>query len=169
MNFIVAVDKKNGIGKNNDLLVSLPLDMKYFRETTSGKTVIMGRKTYESLPKRPLPNRKNIIISRTMDENSVPDDVLIFRSIESFLTEFALKQDSENIFVIGGAEIYNQMMDFCEFAHITHIFEDFDADVFINELNSSWKVISKSEEKIHEGTRFQFTIYQNSDVKSITN
>lgn len=167
MNFIVAVDKKNGIGKNNDLLVSIPLDMKYFRETTMDKTVVMGRKTYESLPKRPLPNRKNIIISRTMDEKSVPNGVLIFRSIESFLKEFTYNKDSENIFVIGGAEIYNQMMEFCEFAYITHIFEDFGADVFINELNGSWKIVSKSEEKIHEGTRFQFAIYQNSDVNTI--
>lgn len=161
MNFIVAVDNNWGIGKDNDLLISIPDDMKRFREITMKKTVVMGRKTYESLPKRPLPNRKNIVISRNLKQNQLDEDVLIYNSIDKFVEDF---QNDDNVFVIGGAEIYNQLMPFCKFAYITHIYSDFSADTFINKLDEHWALNESSETFHHAEISFSYSLYENTSL-----
>ena len=111
MNLIVAVDSNWAIGKENKLLVSIPQDMKFFRETTKGKVVAMGRKTLESFPGgQPLKNRVNVVL--TTDKNYKVKDTVIVHTIEEMLDELK-KYDSEDIFVIGGESIYRQLLPYC--------------------------------------------------------
>ena len=117
MNLIVAVDSNWAIGKENKLLVSIPQDMKFFRETTKGKVVAMGRKTLESFPGgQPLKNRVNVVL--TTDKNYKVKDTVIVHTIEEMLDELK-KYDSEDIFVIGGESIYRQLLPYCTKAYIT--------------------------------------------------
>ena len=119
MNLIVAVDKNWGIGFENKLLVSIPDDMKFFRETTTGKVVVMGRKTLESFPGgRPLKNRTNIVL--TKNKNYKADGAIVVHTIEQ-LKEELKKYPSEDIYVIGGASIYAALLDDCDVAHVTKI------------------------------------------------
>lgn len=163
MNFIVAVDNEWNIGKNNALLAKIPEDMRYFREKTLGKTVVMGRKTLESFPdKKPLPNRKNIVI--TKNPNFKCENTEVFNSLDEFLEN--IEKFDNDIFVIGGGTIYNELMDYCKYAYITKIFKVFDADTKIKSLdeNNSWKIIKKSEIKEWNDLKFQFLIYENTNV-----
>ena len=121
---IVAVDKKWGIGKKNDLLFRLPLDMKFFKETTSGHTVVMGAKTWQSLPKK-LPNRKNIVFTSAPIEG--PDECIT--DLAKFIEEN--ESTDEEIFIIGGGSIYAQFLDHAQKLYLTEVDgEDKDADVF---------------------------------------
>ncbi len=163
MNFIVAVDENWNIGKDNDLLIKIPEDMSRFREITLGKAVVMGRKTLESFPGgKPLKNRKNIVITRNPDFKCENAD--IFYSVEEFLSN---KSDyTEDIYVIGGGTIYNQLMNYCKYAYITKIYTVFDADTKINSLDDSpnWEIIERSELKEWNGIRFQYLTYENADI-----
>ena len=112
MNLIVAVDKNWAIGKSNKLLVSIPADMKFFRETTMGNVVVMGRKTLESFPGgQPLKKRTNIVL--TKDKNYKVKDAIVVNSIEELLEELK-KYNSESIYVIGGESIYRQLLPYCD-------------------------------------------------------
>ncbi len=136
MTLILVMDNDCAIGRGGDLLCRLPADMKHFRETTKGSTVIMGRKTYESFPKRPLPDRENLILSRTM-ENA--EGARIFKDIDS-LMEYV--KDKKKVFVIGGGEIYKQLAPYCNEALITRVYENFGGDVFFEDIEHSpeWKL-----------------------------
>ena len=128
MNIIVAVDKNWAIGKENKLLVSIPADMKFFRSTTTGKVVVMGRKTLESFPNGlPLKNRTNIVL--TKDKNYKVKDAIIVHSIEEALEELK-KYASEDVYVIGGDSIYAQMLPYCDTAHVTKIDFGYEADAW---------------------------------------
>ena len=128
MNLIAAVDKNWAIGCKNKLLVSIPADMKFFRETTTGKVVVMGRKTLESFPNgQPLKKRVNIVLTR--DKNFKAGDAIIVHSMEE-LREELKKYPSEDIYVIGGETIYKQLLDDCDVAHITKIDYAFEADAY---------------------------------------
>ena len=117
MNLIVAVDKNWAIGKENKLLVSIPQDMKFFRETTIGKVVVMGRKTLESFPGgQPLKQRTNIVL--TTDKNYSVKDAIVVHTIDEWLEELK-KYNDEDIYVIGGESIYRQMLPYCKLAHVT--------------------------------------------------
>ena len=120
MNIIVAVDKNWAIGKDNKLLVSIPSDMKFFRETTTGKVVVMGRKTLESFPGgQPLKKRTNIVL--TSDRNYKVKDAIVVHTVEELLqTLKAYKQ--EDIYVIGGESVYRQLLPYCDTATIIFIF-----------------------------------------------
>lgn len=137
---IVAIAKNGAIGRNNELLWHIPEDLKYFKETTSGHPVIMGWKTWLSLPKKPLPNRTNIIISQ---ENTCLNGCIVFTNIEDCL-EFVKKQGT-TCFVIGGASIYKQLIDYTNKLYITWIEEAcYDADVFFPiEKIEQFSLISK--------------------------
>ena len=163
---IAAADRRGGIGKNGGLLVSIPSDMKYFREKTTGGTVIMGRKTLESFPGgRPLPERKNVIISRTLPER---EDCIICRSVEEARSATA-GDDPEKVFVIGGGEIYRAMLPFCEEALITEIDADLNADTFIPVLSGDpeWERISISEPLEENGVRYAFAVYRRLKHESL--
>ena len=112
MNLIVAVDSNWAIGKENKLLVSIPQDMKFFRETTKGKVVAMGRKTLESFPGgQPLKNRVNVVL--TTDKNYKVKDTVIVHSVEEMVEELK-KYNSEDVYVIGGESIYRQLLPYCD-------------------------------------------------------
>lgn len=121
LSIIAAIGKNNELGKDNTLLWHLPVDMKSFRDTTRGHTVVMGRKTFESIG-RPLPNRRNIVITR--DADYVKEGIEVMNSMESALALLA-QQPEENIFIIGGAEIYKSFMPYVEKLYITHVESEF--------------------------------------------
>lgn len=160
MNLIAAVDKNWAIGLNNKLLVSIPEDMKFFRATTTGKVVVMGRKTLESFPNGlPLKNRVNIVL--TSDESFRVKGAVIVHSMEELLEE--LKNfKSEDVYVIGGESIYRQMLDLCDVAHITKINYEYQADSYFPNLDEmeEWVVTADSEEQTYFDLEFYFKKYE---------
>ena len=159
MNIIVAADRGWGIGKGGDLLYSIPEDMKFFRTMTAGKTVIMGRATLESLPGgKPLPKRRNIILSRTLSEVPGAEVCKTPEEIVKLLSE----TPTEDIFVIGGESVYRDMLPFCDTAYITKIEDERDADRHLVNFDKlgDWKISYRSPMKEHEGIYFAFLTYK---------
>ena len=160
MNLIVAVDKNWAIGLGNKLLVSIPADMKFFRQTTTGKVVVMGRKTLESFTGgQPLKNRTNIVITR--DANYKVKDGIVVSTIEEALEELK-KYNDEDIFVIGGESIYRQMLPYCKTAFVTKIDHAYDADTFFPNLDEmdDWKLTGISEEQTYFDLEYVFARYE---------
>lgn len=164
MNLIVAVDRKYGIGKDNGLLARIPADMEYFKEKTMNKTIVMGSSTYMSFPKRPLPNRENLVL--TSKPESYPE-VKCFESIRQ-LFEY-IKDKDEEVFVCGGSTVYLQLLPYCEKAYVTHIDEEFDADSFFPNLSelSQWEKSEESAPVESNGYKITFAVYENNDIKSM--
>ena len=160
MNLIVAADKNWGIGKDNKLLVSIPSDMKFFRQETMGKVVVMGRKTLESFPNGlPLKNRTNVVLTR--DKNYQVKDAVIVHSIDEVLEELK-KYDEENIYIIGGESIYRQMLPYCDVAHVTKIDHAYEADAYFPDLDSDpeWEITADSDEQVYFDITYQFLKYE---------
>ena len=165
MNCIVAVDKNWAIGKNNDLLVKIPMDQKFFRETTTGKVVVMGRKTLESFPNGlPLKNRTNIVL--THNPNYTVKDAIVVHSLEE-LEEELKKYRSEDIYVIGGEKIYAQLLDQCDVAHVTKINYAYDADAYFPNLDEKpeWVITGDSEEQTYFDLEFYFYRYEKKGLR----
>lgn len=159
MKLIAAVDNNWAIGRNGRLLVSIPEDMELFRAETYGKVVIMGRKTLEGLKDRSgLTGRTNIVITSNKDYR--PKDAVVCHSIEEALLE-ASKYDSNDIYVIGGGTIYEQLLDYCDEAHITKIDYEYDADTYFPNLdeNPQWKIAASSHEKTYFDMVYEFVKY----------
>lgn len=158
LSIIAGIGKKNELGKDNQLLWNIPEDMRHFREITSGHPVIMGRKTFESIGK-PLPNRRNIVITR--DTSYAGDDIEVVHSLEEALSLFTNSEDE--VFVIGGAEIYRQAIPRADKLYITHVEQEFpDADTFFPEIDMNiWEKISltHTSDKKHN-LSYKFTIYK---------
>lgn len=157
ISIIVAVSENNVIGKNNTLIWHLPADMKYFKEKTSGHCVITGRKNYESIPEkfRPLPNRTNIIITR-QKEYAAPGAIVV-SSIEGAI-EKAQRLGENEVFIIGGAEIYKQSMHLADQLFVTKIHHSFDGDVSFPEINSSiWKETKRVDFKADEKNIYDYS------------
>ena len=160
MNLIAAVDENWAIGKNNQLLVRIPADQKFFREMTTGRVVVMGRKTLESFPNgQPLKNRTNIVLTHNKDY-AVKDAVVVHSMDE--LHEELKKYDSDDVFVIGGEKIYEQLLDECEVAHITKIDFAYDADAYFPNLdqNPDWEITGDSEEQTYFDLEYYFYRYE---------
>ena len=158
MDAIVAVSKNWGIGKDNDLLFSIPEDMAFFRETTKGGTVIMGRATLLSLPAgKPLKNRRNIVLS-TREGFEVPE-AEVAKSPEAAIE---LAGDDERVFVIGGASVYRQMLPFCDRVYVTLVDAEPEADCFFPNLDRDpqWERSEIGPEKIHKELAFRFSVYR---------
>lgn len=166
MNFIVAVSEDFAIGKENRLLFSLPSDLAYFKKQTSGKVVVMGDRTFYSLPKHPLPNRTNIVM--TFDENFNEEGTIAVHSLKE-LGKVLEKYDTNDVWVCGGASIYNLLMDYCDFGFVTKIKKTVDADTYINNVDkkSNWKLFQKGETQHENNLEFSFDIYQNMKVKKL--
>lgn len=163
MNLIVAVDSNWGIGKDNKLLVSIPADMKFFRTTTTGKVVIMGRKTLESFPNGlPLKNRVNIVITRNKDYKV--KDAAVVHSIEEALRE-AGKYPSEDVYVIGGESIYREMLPYCRKAHVTKVDYAYEADTFFPNLDETgeWEITQDSGEQTYFDLEYAFVTYERKE------
>ena len=160
MNLIAAVDQNWAIGNKNQLLVRIPADQKFFRETTTGKVVVMGRKTLESFPNGlPLKNRTNIVLTR--DKNYTVKDAIVLHSLEE-LREELKKYPSEDIYVIGGETIYRQLLDDCDVAHITKIECAYDADAYFPNLDEmpEWQITADSEEQTYFDLEYFFYKYE---------
>lgn len=160
MNLIAAVDKNWAIGCKNKLLVSIPADMKFFRETTTGKVVVMGRKTLESFPNgMPLKKRTNVVL--THDKTYKVPDAILVHSMEE-LHEELKKYPSEDIYVIGGETIYKQLLEECDVAHITKIDYEFEADAYFPNLDElpEWKITQDSEEQTYFDLEYYFYKYE---------
>ena len=160
MNLIAAVDSNWAIGNKNQLLVRIPADQKFFRETTTGKVVVMGRKTLESFPNGlPLKDRTNIVL--THDKNYNVKDAIILHSMEE-LREELKKYPSEDIYVIGGETIYRQLLDECDVAHITKIDFAYQADAYFPNLDEmpEWKITADSEEQTYFDLEYYFYKYE---------
>ena len=162
---IAAVDNSWGIGRNNGLLLSIPEDMKFFRKMTLGKTVILGKKNLESFPSsKPLPKRRNIVLSTTLeagDELKNNPDFIIVRNIDE-MQRLLAGTDEDDIFVIGGGEIYRQLLPFCSKAYITKMHADLNPDCYFPNLDTmvDWAETEKSETFIHNGIEYEFTTYE---------
>ena len=160
MNLIAAVDKNWAIGYQNKLLTSIPEDMKFFRQTTTGKVVVMGRKTLESFPgKKPLKNRTNIVLTKNPSYQA--EGAIVVHSDDE-LREELKKYDSEDIFVIGGESIYRQLLDECDKAYITKIEYAYTADAYFPNLDEKeeWKITAESEEHTCFDLEYFFLIYE---------
>ena len=165
MNFIVAVDDNYAIGKDNKLLYHLPSDLKYFKETTLNKVVVMGDKTYFSLPIKPLPKRINIVVS--IDKSLKLENAIVVNSFNQ-LFEKLKEYNDDDVFVIGGATIYNSLMDYCKKAYITRIYSSKPADVFVNNIEKMehWKLVNESEMQTENDLQFKFQVFENQQVKT---
>lgn len=164
MNLIVAVDKNWGIGYQNKLLVSIPEDMKFFRSETSGKVVVMGRKTLESFPNGlPLKNRTNIVL--TKNPNYQVKGAIVCHSVEEILEELK-KYPTEDVYVIGGDSIYKQFLPYCNVAHVTRIDHAYEADAFFPDIEKmpGWKLTGESEEKTYFDLEFTFCRYEKQEA-----
>ena len=159
MNLIAAVDKKWAIGYKNELLISIPDDMRYFMERTTGKVCIMGKKTLLSLPGgRPLNNRVNIVI--THDYNFQIKGAVVVHSVEEALEE-AKKYASEDVYIIGGESVYRQFMPYVDTAYITYIDYTYQADTYFPNLDEDekWKLVEESDEQTYFNVEYFFRKY----------
>lgn len=157
ISIIVAVSEDLGIGMNNELLWHISEDLKRFKKLTYGKTVIMGKKTWESLPRKPLPGRRNIVLTDTQDETF--EGAIMAYSISDSLEKCS---DSKEIFVIGGGSIYRQFMPLADRLYITFVHSKAEADVFFPEIDSAiWKVIYQEAYNpgISAGIPYTYIIY----------
>ena len=160
MKIIVAADKNWGIGKDNKLLVSIPADMKMFRQETTGKVCVMGRKTLESFPGGlPLKNRINIVLTR--NENYKVKDAIIVHSIEELMEELK-KYPAEDVYCIGGDTIYKQLLPYCDAAQVTKIDFAYIADSYFPNLDEDpqWHVAAESEEQTYFDLEYKFVRYE---------
>lgn len=154
MNIIVAIADNYAIGKSGDLLCYLPDDLKHFKALTTGATVVMGKKTFFSLPRRPLPNRRNIVLTR--DVSFTHEGVDVAHSIEELTSTLT---PEEKVFIIGGGEVYRQFMPLAKELHITHIHHTWeDADTFFPEIDTSiWQQLNEEFHEADEKHAYAFT------------
>lgn len=160
MNCIVAVDENWAIGYKNELLVRIPADQKFFRQETTGKVVVLGRKTLETFPQgRPLPNRTNIIVSTKQDYEV--KDAIVVHSIEELLEELK-KYDTNDVYIIGGDSIYKQMLPYCDTAHVTKIDRAYEADTYFPNLDEmeEWEIMADSDEQVYFDLTYHFLKYE---------
>lgn len=160
MNLIVAVDNNWAIGNKNELLIRIPNDQKHFREETTGKVVVLGRKTLATFPQGlPLPNRTNIILSR--NPGFQVKGGIVVHSLEELLEELKNYAD-EDIYVIGGESVYRQMLPYCSVAHVTKIDHEYQADAYFPNLDEDgeWEITADSDEQTYFDIAYEFLRYE---------
>lgn len=160
MDAIVRVDGAWGIGKDNDLICPLPPDMKYFRETTRESVVVLGKRNLESFPQqKPLPKRRNIILSSSLP---LSEEYEVFRNLKDLL-EMLKTIEKERIFVIGGQQVYEELLPYCHKAYVTKMDQTFEADCYFPNLDclDSWRLIEESKIEQWEDIRYRFCCYEN--------
>ena len=162
---IVHADKEWGIGKGNDMMFSLPKDMKFFRQTTLGHTVVMGGNTLRSFPgQKPLKNRVNIVLSR----GQVCDECVIVHSYDQLKAEMK-SRENDDIYVIGGGEIYKELLPYCHAALVTKVDAVGGAEVFFPNLDKddNFEMVYESEPMDDNGHTIRFTTYKNNGKKDL--
>ena len=164
MNLIVNVDSNWAIGYRGKLLVSIPEDMKFFRSETTGKVVVLGRKTLDTFPGgQPLKNRTNIILTR--NPNYQVKGAIICHSVEEVLEELK-KYNSEDVYIIGGDSIYKEFLPYCDVAHVTRTDHVYDVDAWFPNLEEdpAWVLTGESEEKTYFDLEFRFCRYERREA-----
>ena len=164
MNLIVNVDSNWAIGYRGKLLVSIPEDMKFFRSETTGKVVVLGRKTLDTFPGgQPLKNLTNIILTR--NPNYQVKGAIICHSVEEVLEELK-KYNSEDVYIIGGDSIYKEFLPYCDVAHVTRTDHVYDADAWFPNLEEdpAWVLTGESEEKTYFDLEFRFCRYERREA-----
>ena len=153
LSLIVAVDEQNAIGRNQQLLVYLPNDLKHFKQITSGHTVVMGRKTFESLPNGALPNRENIVLSA--NPSFATEGVTVCRNLDEAIALCS----GEILFIIGGGTVYNEALPYADTLYLTRIHHTFaDADTFFPEIVAAeWFEVSRDEHPADERHPYPYT------------
>ena len=164
MNFIVAVSEDYAIGKDGKMLFDLKQDLKFFKEKTLNKVVVMGRKTYLSIPNAPLKDRINIVL--TTDKTFCPQGVKVVYSYTELFKELE-KYNTEDVFLIGGAMLYNKLIDRCYKGYITKVHKIVEADTYIENIENkpNWKEINSSEKHYENGLSFEFKEFENLNFK----
>lgn len=160
MNMIVAVDENWAIGNKGELLVRIPNDQKMFRNETIGKVVVLGRKTMDTFPqKQPLPKRTNIILTRN-PEYTVKDAIVV-HSVEELLEELK-NYNTEDVYIIGGDSVYQQMLPYCDVAHVTYIEQSYAADSYFPNLDKDpeWVMTAESDEQTYFDITYYFRKYE---------
>ncbi len=154
ISIIVAIDENMGIGKNGGLLCHLPNDLKHFKQVTTDHTIIMGRKTYESLPNGALPNRINIVIT-SAKEDDFPGCVVV-RSVDEAL---AISENQDEVFIIGGGKLYHSTFSIVDKLYLTHIHNTFeDADTFFPHIDfDNWLLIEEEKYKADEKHKYDYS------------
>lgn len=159
MKAILSADRNWGIGYQNKLLVSIPSDMRFFREMTEGKVIVMGRKTLESFPNG-LPLKKRVNVVLTHDRSYQVKDAVIVHDKEELLEE--MKKYQEDIFVVGGGSVYELLLPYCDTAYVTRIDMEYQADTFFPDLDQDpeWELTEESDEQTCFDIEFTFTVYR---------
>lgn len=154
INLIVAIAENNAIGIAGDLLCHLPNDLKHFKEITTGATVVMGKNTFFSLPRRPLPNRRNIVL--TTDTEFAYENTEVAHSIEQLYT---LLNEEEEVFIIGGGKVYEQFINTVDKLYVTHIHHTWeDADTFFPKIDpNTWQCVSTQRNEADEKNPYPYT------------
>ena len=162
MNLIVAVDEKWGIGRNNDLLFRLKKDMEFFKQTTTGKVVVVGANTFDSFPKGALPNRVNIVLDSANQPHVGATTVSTLDGLDNELSKY----DDNDVFICGGASVYKLMLDRCKTAYITKVQADGQAQVFFPNLDelSNWRLTESTQAIEDNGYTITFCKYVNIDL-----
>ncbi|MCK5700078.1 MAG: dihydrofolate reductase [Cyclobacteriaceae bacterium] len=154
---MAAIAKNNVIGKDNNLIWHLPADLRFFKQTTKGHTLIMGRKTFESLG-NPLPHRDTLVVTRYATYTS--EGITVIHSLESALA-YAEKNRLEKVFILGGGEIYRQSMDIADKLIITEVHAEFEGDTYFPEIDTEmWKEIHREEHKADEKNKYNFAFVE---------
>jgi len=154
---MAAIAQNNAIGKNNDLIWHLPADLKFFKQTTKGHTLIMGRKTFESLA-NPLPHRDSWVVTRNQDYSA--HGITVFQSIDEAIAA-GLQKGLETVFILGGGEIYRQSMDIADKLIITEVHESFDGDTFFPAIDKGiWEEMSREEHKADDKNTYDFAFVE---------
>jgi len=160
---IVAVDSNWAIGNKNQLLVRIPADHKMFRQETTGKVVVLGRKTLETFPNsQPLPNRENIILTTNKDYKV--KDAYVVHSIDELL-EYLERYDTQDVYIIGGASVYESMLPYVDTVHVTKIDHEYEADAFFPNLDNDpqWEIVAESDEQVYFDITYTFLKYKRVD------
>ena len=160
MKAILSADRHWGIGYQNKLLVSIPSDMRFFREMTEGKVIVMGRKTLESFPNG-LPLKKRINVVLTHDRSYQVKDAVIVHDKEELLEELK-KYREDDVFVVGGGSVYELLLPYCDTAYVTRIDMAYQADTFFPDLDQDpeWELTEESDEQTCFDIEFTFTVYR---------
>lgn len=166
MNLIVAADRNWAIGKDGGLLVAIPANQKMFRKETERKVVVLGRKTLSTFPNGlPLQNRVNIVLTRNPDF-SIKGAVIV-HSVEELMEELR-QYPSEDVYCVGGAGVYEQLLPYCDTAHVTKIDFAYEADTYFPDLEATgeWEIVAESEEHTYFDLEYTFVKYQRKNKKT---
>lgn len=163
MKAILSADKDWGIGNKGKLLLRIKEDMQYFREKTEGSVVVMGRKTFESLPwQKPLSNRINIVLTRSLSYKK--EGIVVVHNVDELKHE--LRKYKKEVFVIGGEQIYRMLIDFCDTVYVTKINAHFEADAYFPNLDKmpEWEMIYITKPKFVDGIEYRFAKYRRKKI-----